>query len=204
MLSPLLLKPCLLNTSLSIYKRARLDSTSQASTKVEKTSVYTPRVFDSPRTLKEVSKGSLSICKHLCSPASSEVSICRSPQIMPKAEFIKCTMPAGDTNDGLPKVPSFPFKEDIHLDLPEGILTSTSGNSVGRGDPTIRTKDIQLLTSIPNSGLRFKDYSKIVMQRVFHYKRISTTAQDRCGKPSGSLPKQSRNLQRHFSPSVPH
>ena len=131
MFSPVLLKPCLLNTSLSINKRARLDSASQASTKAEKNSVYSPRVFETPRTLKEVRKGSLSVCNHLCSPASSEVSTVRSPHIMPKVEFIKCAMLAGDTNERLPKVPSFPFTEDIHLALPEGIIDTTSGNSAG-------------------------------------------------------------------------
>ena len=149
-----------------------------------------PYVFPKPRNLKGVAKSGilLSIAAKQVQDTSLFWSEHQRPntnvKLKPVVSRERCRRPAGDCEDSLSCGSSYHIAANVKPfadRLLDDSVTPSSESSCEQclTPPTIATKAIMQLKDIPEHGLRFRDYAKIVMQRVckvpFNWKSIHSS-----------------------------
>ena len=167
MLSPLTVKQRVLETSLTA-ERALLQGSSRSRRSDSKEIISSPYIFTSPKTLHDVKIGSCSVSRNVVSTVFSELKRDKSPPFKPKVRPLKCLRPLGDYNDSVATCSSYLEESDNREShgLPIEDDVEEASESSSEDDDTIGTKEVFQLTEIPNKGLRFRDYSKIVIYRL--------------------------------------
>ena len=167
MLSPVITACSPINTSQQTDERYARCFARPTARKTEGISV-SPYVFVSPRTLREVSVVGSSWSKNVMSYVFSDTKRDKSHSpLKTRIEQIKCVVPNGDNNDSIATYQSLLSGEIKSLrGFPSFKVLENRQNIIICYDKTISTKRIHNLIEIPNSGLRFRDYAKIVINKM--------------------------------------